>query len=191
MSPEKILKFWLDDIGSKHWYKSSKNLDTTIFKQFYSVWVSIMDGKCGMWLTFPSGSLAYILVLDQFSRNMFRDSPKAFSSDYVALSAAKQAIKHKFDLAIDGPARQFFYLPLMHSESLQDQERCIRLLHERMPVGCIDNLLHAKAHREVIRKFGRFPARNEALNRTNTSLENVFMQSGGYGMTYTQLANNA
>jgi uncharacterized protein (DUF924 family) len=191
MTPEKILKFWLDEIGSKHWYKSSKNLDTTIFKQFYSVWVSIMDGKCGMWLTFPSGSLAYILVLDQFSRNMFRDSPKAFSSDYVALSAAKQAIKHKFDLAIDGPARQFFYLPLMHSESLQDQERCIRLLHERMPVGCVDNLLHAKAHREVIRKFGRFPARNEALNRTNTSLENVFMQSGGYGMTYTQLANNA
>jgi uncharacterized protein (DUF924 family) len=191
MAPEKILKFWLDEIGSKHWSKSSKNLDTTIFKQFYSVWVSIMDGKCGMWLTFPSGSLAYILVLDQFSRNMFRDSPKAFSSDYVALSAAKQAIKHKFDLAIDGPARQFFYLPLMHSESLQDQERCIRLLHERMPVGCIDNLLHAQAHREVIRKFGRFPARNEALNRTNTSLENVFMQSGGYGMTYTQLANNA
>lgn len=168
-----------------------QKLDTTILKQFYSVWVSIMDGECGMWLTFPSGSLAYILVLDQFSRNMFRDSPKAFSSDYVALSAAKQAIKHKFDLAIDGPARQFFYLPLMHSESLQDQERCIRLLHERMPVGCIDNLLHAKAHREVIRKFGRFPARNEALNRTNTSLENVFMQSGGYGMTYTQLANNA
>jgi uncharacterized protein (DUF924 family) len=64
-------------------------------------------------------------------------------------------------------------------------------MHERMPVDGIDNLLHAKAHREVIRKFGRFPARNEALNRTNTSLENVFMQSGGYGMTYTQLANNA
>ena len=121
MTPEKILNFWLDEIDSKQWYKSSKKLDTTILKQFYSVWVSIMDGKCGMWLTFPSGSLAYILVLDQFSRNMFRGSPKAFSSDYVALSAAKQAIKHKFDLAIDEPARQFFYLPLMHSDSLQDQ----------------------------------------------------------------------
>ena len=92
-----------------------------------------MDGECGMWLTFPSGSLAYILVLDQFSRNMFRGSPKAFSSDYVALSAAKQAIKYKFDLAIDEPARQFFYLPLMHSESLQDQERCCLLYTSPSP----------------------------------------------------------
>ena len=191
MTPEKILNFWLDEIDSKQWYKSSKKLDTTILKQFYSVWVSIMDGECGMWLTFPSGSLAYILVLDQFSRNMFRGSPKAFSSDYVALSAAKQAIKHKYDLAIDEPARQFFYLPLMHSESLQDQERCVRLMHERMPVEGIDNLLHAKAHREVIRKFGRFPTRNKTLNRINTTLEADYMQSGGYGMTFTQLANNA
>ena len=150
-----------------------------------------MDGKFGMWLTYPSGSLAYILVVDQFSRNMFRGSSKAFSSDRVALAAAKQAITHKFDLAISEPARQFFYLPLMHSESLQDQERCIRLMNERMPADGINNLLHAKTHREVIRKFGRFPTRNEALNRKNTALEADFMKNGGYGMTYTQLANSA
>ena len=191
MTPEKILSFWLDETDPNQWYAASKELDGIILREFYSTWVSIMDGKFGMWLTYPSGSLAYILVVDQFSRNMFRGSSKAFSSDFVALAAAKQAITHKFDLAISEPARQFFYLPLMHSESLQDQERCIRLMNERMPADGINNLLHAKTHREVIRKFGRFPTRNEALNRKNTALETDFMKNEGYGMTHTQLANSA
>lgn len=191
MTPEKVLSFWLDETDPKQWYNSSKNLDNAILQEFYPTWVSIMDGKFGMWLTYPSGSLAYILVLDQFTRNMFRGTSKAFSSDLVALAAAKQAIKHKFDLAIDEPGRQFFYLPLMHSESLQDQERCIRLMHERMPLEGMNNLLHARAHREVIRKFGRFPTRNEALSRKNTAHEADYMKNGGYGMTYTQLAKSA
>ena len=191
MTPEKVLSFWLDETDPKQWYNSPKSLDNAILQEFYSTWVSIMDGKFGMWLTYPSGSLAYVLVLDQFSRNMFRGSSKAFSSDLTALAAAKQTIKHKFDLAIDEPGRQFFYLPLMHSESLQDQERCIRLMHERMPLEGMNNLLHARAHREVIRKFGRFPTRNEALSRKNTAHEADYMKNGGYGMTYTQLANSA
>ena len=191
MTPEKVLSFWLDETDPKQWYNSPKSLDNAILQEFYPTWVSIMDGKFGMWLTYPSGSLAYILVLDQFSRNMFRGISKAFSSDLIALAAAKQAIKHKFDLAIDEPGRQFFYLPLMHSESLQDQERCIRLMHERMPLEGMNNLLHARAHREVIRKFGRFPTRNEALSRKNTAHEADFMKNGGYGMTYTQLAKSA
>ena len=191
MTPEKVLSFWLDETDPQQWYNSPKRLDNAILQEFHPTWVSIMDGKFGMWLTYPSGSLAYILVLDQFSRNMFRGSSKAFSSDLVALAAAKQAIKHKFDLAIDEPGRQFFYLPLMHSESLQDQERCIRLMHERMPLEGMNNLLHARAHREVIRKFGRFPTRNEALSRKNTVNEADYMKNGGYGMTYAQLANSA
>jgi len=191
MTPEKVLGFWLDETDPKQWYNSSKILDNLILQEFYPTWLSIMNGKFGMWLTYPSGSLAYILVLDQFSRNMFRGSSKAFSSDHIALAAAKQAIKHKFDKAIDEPGRQFFYLPLMHSESLQDQERCIRLMHERMPLEGMNNLLHARAHREVIRKFGRFPTRNEALSRRNTALEAEYMKNGGYGMIYTQLANPA
>ena len=191
MTPERVLSFWLDETDPKQWYNSPKSLDNAILQEFYPTWVSIMDGKFGMWLTYPSGSIAYILVLDQFSRNMFRGTSKAFSSDRIALAAAKQAIKHKFDLAIDEPGRQFFYLPLMHSESLQDQERCIRLMHERMPLEGMNNLLHARAHREVIRKFGRFPTRNEALSRKNTAHEADYMKNGGYGMTYTQLAKSA
>ncbi len=191
MTPEKVLNFWFDETDPIQWYNPSKRLDNVILREFYPTWLSIMNGKFGIWLTYPSGSLAYILVLDQFSRNMFRGSSKAFSSDYFALAAAKQAIKNKFDLAIDEPGRQFFYVPLMHSESLQDQERCIRLMHERMPMKGMNNLLHARAHREVIRKFGRFPTRNKALSRRNTALEAAYIKNGGYSMTYTQLANSA
>ena len=90
-------------------------------------------------------------------------------------------------MRIDEPARQFFYLPLMHSENLCDQERCIRLLIERMPVQGGENLLHARAHREVIRQFGRFPYRNQVLSRISTEQEKTFLEQGGYGMTVRSL----
>jgi len=84
-------------------------------------------------------------------------------------------------MKVDEPVRQFFYLPLMHSECLADQERCVRLMKTRMPDSGESNLLHAKAHREVIRRFGRFPYRNEALERRDTAPEVAFLDQGGYG----------
>ena len=125
--------------------------------------------------------------MDQFPRNMFRNTGKAFASDKIARTAAKIAIDHKWDMKIDEPARQFFYLPLMHSECLTDQDRCVRLMHQRMPASGASNLLHAKAHREVIRQFGRFPYRNEALERSTSRLEQEFLQAGGYGHQVREL----
>jgi uncharacterized protein (DUF924 family) len=90
-------------------------------------------------------------------------------------------------MKIDEPARQFFYMPLMHSESVSDQERCVRLFLTRMPTLGKGNLLHAKAHREVIRKFGRFPYRNDALHRRTTHLESAYIDDGGYGTTVEAL----
>ena len=188
MSAEQVLEFWLDTVGPQGWYEPSDALDQTIRDRFMSDWLNIVSGKNGMWLTYPSGTLAYIIVADQFSRNMFRNQAQAFSSDRVALSAAKAAIDQKWDLKIDEPARQFFYLPLMHSESLCDQDRCVRLMKERMPQTGENTLTHARVHREVIRLFGRFPYRNTALNRETTSPEAEYLSNGGYGMTYAQLA---
>nr|NIS42147.1 DUF924 domain-containing protein [Desulfuromonadales bacterium] len=94
------------------------------------------------------------------------------------LAAAKVAIDRGWDMRIDPPARQFFYLPLMHSECLSDQERCVRLMKERMPESQ-ENLLHAKAHREVIRQFGRFPYRNAVLNRATRPDEIAYLEGGG------------
>ncbi|MBO9466023.1 DUF924 domain-containing protein [Tropicibacter sp. R15_0] len=186
-TPEEILSFWLDEVEPRAWYLHDDDLDQQIRDRFLKTWEGAMDGRYALWLTYPSGALAYIILLDQFSRNMFRDSAKAFSADRVALAAAKQAINRGWDLKIDEPARQFFYLPLMHSENLCDQDRCVRLMKERMPKAGENNLLHAQVHREVIRQFGRFPYRNDALSRRFTEAEKRYVDQGGYGMTLRSL----
>ena len=140
------------------------------------------------WRETPEARLALVIVLDQFPRNMFRGSGKAFSTDKVALAAAKCAIDKNWDMKIDEPARQFFYMPLMHSENLIDQDRCVRLMLTRMPETGAPNLLHAKVHREVIRRFGRFPYRNEALSRQTTLPEAAFVNEGGYGAVLRELS---
>lgn len=189
--PDEILEFWLDEVGPKGWYEASDTLDDTIRARFLETWQAAFDGNFSLWLTYPSGALAYIILTDQFSRNMFRGQGKAFSSDRAALAVAKMAIEKNWDMKIDEPARQFFYLPLMHSENLCDQERCVRLMCERMPLTRQSNLLHAKAHREIIRQFGRFPYRNTALKRSNTAHEANYVANGGYGSTLRALQAKA
>ncbi|WP_282060012.1 DUF924 family protein [Roseobacter litoralis] len=185
--PEEILKFWLDDVGPQNWFEASDQLDAEISERFSSTLTGASEGRYSLWLTYPSGALAYILLTDQFSRNMYRGSGKSFATDRIALAAAKSAIGKGWDLKIDEPARQFFYLPLMHSENLCDQDRCVRLICERMPKHGADNLLHARAHRAVIRQFGRFPARNTALKRVSTQAEADYVNNGGYGATVRDL----
>ncbi|MDD9724143.1 DUF924 domain-containing protein [Roseovarius sp. SK2] len=186
-APEDILSFWLDEVGPKGWYEASDKLDKSVRDRFLDAYHRACDGTNGLWLTYPNGTLAYIILMDQFPRNMFRDDAQAFATDKFGLAAAKAAINKGWDTRIDEPARQFFYLPLMHSENLCDQDRCVRLICERMPEGGDDNLLHARAHREVIRRFGRFPHRNEALGRTSSDAEKAFMKKGGYGSVVREL----
>lgn len=185
-TPEEVLAYWLDEVGLDRWYTGGEDLDADIRSRFEVAWHRAMDGAFSLWLTYPSGTLAYIVLTDQFPRNMFRDAGKAFSSDHVARAAAKMAISKEWDLKIDEPARQFFYMPLMHSEALTDQDRCVRLIKSRMEPDC-PNLLHARAHREVIRKFGRFPTRNLALQRKNKPEEEKYLAEGGYGAVVRSL----
>lgn len=182
-NPEDILAFWLDEKGPEGWYMGGDALDQEIRDKFEEVYVRACEGALSLWLTYPTGALAYIILLDQFSRNMFRDTPKAFATDGLARAAAKAAISRGWDLRIDEPARQFFYMPLVHSECLSDQDRAVRLIMTRMPETGENTLLHAKAHREVVRKFGRFPNRNAALARETPAAEAVFLDEGGYGAT--------
>jgi uncharacterized protein (DUF924 family) len=175
---EALLKFWLDDVGPRRWYAQDSALDATIRERFQVAWESALHGRFALWLTYPSGALAYCILLDQFSRNMFRGNAKAFSVDKFALAAAKLSIHQKWDLRIDEPERQFFYLPLMHSENLSDQDRCVRLIKTRLQHSNEKQLAHAKAHRDVIRAFGRFPSRNLALGRACTTPESEFIQAG-------------
>lgn len=157
MSPDDILTFWLDYVGEQGWYEANGNLDKTIRDRFYASWVELCAGSFGLWLTYLSGALAYILLADQFSRNMFCGHGIAFASDRMGLATAKSSVKRGWDLRIDEPALQFFYLPWMHSENLSDQDRCVRLVLKRMPQTGAQTLDHANAHREIIRQFGRCP----------------------------------
>lgn len=177
--PEDVLAFWLDEVGPKGWYAGG-DLDQVVRERFLETWERAQDGSLSLWLTYPSGTLAYVILNDQFPRNMFRDTGRAFSSDRLALAAAKMALSRNWDLAIDPPARHFFYMPLTHSECLSDQERAVRLMATRMPDGGAGFVRHARAHREIIRRFGRFPSRNAALARPSTGPEAEFVDAGGY-----------
>jgi len=190
-TPEEILAFWLDEVGPEGWYAGGAALDATVRRRFETAWDKAQEGAFSLWLTYPSGVLAYVILNDQLPRNMFRGMGQAFASDRAALSAAKCAIDKGWDMKIAEPARQFFYLPLMHSESQMDQDRCVRLMLDRMPETGEANLRHARAHREVIRRFGRFPYRNEALERASTAPEIAFVQAGGYGSVLRELSASA
>lgn len=188
---ESLLAFWLDEIGPEGWYRKDAALDQRIRNDFEAVWDRTLTGDCLGWTAYPRSTLALLILLDQFPRNMFRDDPRAYSTDRRGLAVAKQAIVRGWDKRIDGPARQFFYLPLMHSECLEDQDRCVRLMLERMPEEGGDNLVHARAHREVIRRFGRFPTRNQDLGRTSSQKEMHYLGNGGYGALVNELRASA
>ncbi|SMX42737.1 DUF924 family protein [Actibacterium lipolyticum] len=185
--PEEVIRFWLKDVGPDGWYAGGEELDERVRQGFLDLWQLAHQGELQHWLTQPRTTLAYLIVTDQFPRNMFRGSAEAFATDKIARAAAKRAIANEFDMRIDEPERQFFYMPLMHSECLTDQDRCVRLMLTRMPETGADNLVHAKAHREVIRRFGRFPFRNDALSRCTRDDEQSFVDGGGYGQTVEAL----
>jgi uncharacterized protein (DUF924 family) len=178
---ERILGFWLDEVGPNGWYQSSEAIDARIAADFRDLWDRAMAGGLIDWPGSARGALAYLILTDQFPRNMFRGTGRAFASDGLARRVAGSAIWRGLDLATAEPQRQFFYLPLMHSEVLPDQERSIRLILTRMPeTGRKNNLPHALQHREVIRRFGRFPSRNRPLGRRDTEAERAYRATGGY-----------
>lgn len=181
LNPEEVTDFWLNEVGPERWYQVDEALDAEIRSRFGEAWEDARAGGYADWKLRSETLLAYLILLDQFPRNMFRGSDKAFATDAMARSVAKKAIDCEWDMKVDEPERQFFYLPLMHSECLADQERCVRLMKTRMPKSGASNLDHAKAHREVIRRFGRFPFRNKALERRDTIPETDFVGQGGYG----------
>ncbi|KIT17187.1 DUF924 family protein [Jannaschia aquimarina] len=173
-----VLRFWLEECEPKDWYAGGEELDQTIRDRFGETWELAGRKGCDRWCGNARGTLAFLILTDQFPRNMFRGTARAFATDAIALRVAKRAIVQGLDLQIEGPARQFFYLPLEHSETTPDQHRAVALILERMDAP--ETLLHARAHREVIRRFGRFPYRNEALGRTSSPAEAEMVEAGGY-----------
>jgi uncharacterized protein (DUF924 family) len=178
-SAEEVLKFWLEDVGEAAWYRAPEGLDGDIRARFAGVWEVAASGGLLDWQDTAPGALAYIILTDQFPRNMFRGTARAFATDPLALTAARSAVDAGFDMTVEPPARQFFYMPFEHSEAMADQDRAVELMRARMRSDP-EMELHARAHREIVARFGRFPFRNAALGRASTPGESEFLDTGGY-----------
>jgi len=179
---QEVLDFWLREIGPEGWYVAVPDVDALIARRFLDLWHRAQDGGLEDWCGNADGVLAYLIVTDQFSRNMFRGDGKAFATDAQARNVARVAIARGLDLVLPEPQRVFVYMPFEHSEALVDQDWSVALTEARMSGPEAAGFAHhARVHREVIRRFGRFPYRNAALGRETTEAERAFLEAGGYG----------
>ena len=182
---EDVLDFW-QGLGPKGWFAVDASVDEQIRTQFQGLWGELWEGGLRDWQTTARGALAYVIIADQFPRNMFRGDTRAFATDDRARAAARTAVLAGLDLQIAPEMRAFLFLPFEHSESIGDQDWSVDLFATRLSDASL--VLHAKAHREVIRRFGRFAFRNSALGRENTAAEAAFLKAGGYGSILRELA---
>eukprot|EP00956_Cyclotella_meneghiniana_P021862 scaffold40491_cov65-Cyclotella_meneghiniana.AAC.2 len=175
MSPETVLKFWYEELTHKDWFQppNPDELDAKIRDKFLPLLEKAASCELYEWRTTPEGSLAEVIVLDQFSRNIYRNSPKAFAQDPLALALAQQAISKGFDKDMVPSKLSFLYMPFMHSESSIIHERAMELYSAP---GLEFNFEFEKKHKAIIDRFGRYPHRNEILGRETTSEEEEFLK---------------
>jgi uncharacterized protein (DUF924 family) len=171
---EEVLSFWFGQ-DAKRWFEKNATFDAEIRSRFLPLYEQLSANTD--WLSQPRDCLARIVVLDQFPRNMFRGTPRAFAADPLALAAAKHAVGNGFDRNLQLVEKQFVYLPFEHSESLADQERACQLMK------ALNEDLYdwAIRHKRIIERFGRFPHRNEILGRKSTPEEIEFLKQPGSG----------
>jgi uncharacterized protein (DUF924 family) len=188
--PVEVLEFWLREVGPDGWYAGGDAIDSLCRDRFADLWQAAHDGGLEHWVDGTVGTLAYLVLTDQIPRNMHRGSALAFATDGQALAAVKKAVAGGWDMNAPEPERQFFYMPYEHSEDPEDQTLAVQFLTERM-ASDPEMALHARAHQEVIRRFGRFPTRNEALGRISTPEELAYLDAGGYGALVKAMQSHA
>ncbi len=175
---QEIIKFWFEDIEPSQWWVKSDDFDRLIHKRFASVHGLAIRGELFTWRETAEGRLAEILVLDQFSRNMFRDTAQAFAYDPLALVLAQEAISVAADEKLSPLQRSFLYMPFMHSESLTIHHEAVELYLKN---GIQNNLDFELKHKKIIEMFGRYPHRNSILGRQSTEQEVEFLKMPGSG----------
>lgn len=168
-----ILNFWFQELTPAQWWKKDPALDGHIRENYSHHHHQATQGELWEWRITAEGRLAEILILDQFSRHIYRDQPQAFSQDSMALVLAQEAVLLKADLALEPLKRSFLYLPFMHSESVKIHKIAVKLYTE---LGLKENLEFELLHKKIIAQFGRYPHRNEILGRTSTEEELAFLQ---------------
>ena len=175
VQPQDVVAFWRD-AGPQAWFSKSETFDADFRQRFEAAHWAAASRQLDEWLEDADGALALMILLDQFPRNAFRGTAHMFATDPLAQYFAERAIASGHDLAVDPRLRQFFYLPFEHAESLVTQNRGVSLM-EHLDA---DSLRWAVLHRDIIKRFGRFPHRNAALGRQTTQAEQEFLEAGGF-----------
>lgn len=173
-----ILRFWFEEIDHAQWWAKSDDFDQLIIEKFSNLHARAIRCELFEWRREAYGRLAEIIVLDQFSRNMYRGSPIAFAQDSLALALAQEAISAQADKVVSAIERNFFYMPFMHSESLKIHEVAMALFEKNGIQGSLDFEVR---HKQIIERFGRYPHRNNILGRTSTGEEIEFLKQPGSG----------
>lgn len=172
-----VLNFWFDELTAKDWFAKNDNVDQRIRDRFLGTYESVSTAAdAERLLASPDAALATLIVLDQFPRNLFRGTARAFQSDHMALALAHVAVDRGLDALTQAPRRIFFYLPFEHSEALADQNRSVTLFEQ---LGNAEYLRFSIAHRDIVIRFGRFPHRNAILGRASTPGETNFLATPG------------
>ena len=171
-----VVAFWRE-AGPSLWFAKDPGFDARFRQRFIALHEAAARGELDGWMRTPEGALALIILLDQFPRNAFRGTPRMYAMDAKARAVTRAALGAGQDKQVDLPMRLFVYLPLGHSEDLQDQEDSVRLAAENLRP---EDLVHAEGHRDIIRRFGRFPHRNPILGRPMRPEEQAFLDAGGF-----------
>ena len=174
VTAQDVHRFWFGS-ERKAWFEKNPAFDDEIRRRFLSLYEHGAAGKLASWQQAPADCLALVILLDQFPRNMFRGSARAFAADALALEAARHALAMRFDQRLSIDERTFLYLPFEHSESLADQQQACELMQ---PLGG-EVYDYAVRHKAIIERFGRFPHRNAALGRASTPEEIAFLKTPG------------
>ncbi len=173
-TPLEVLTFWFTEPTPLLWFNSNPKFDQTLRERFFSTYEAAAANQLADWEQTPSGAVALVIVLDQFPLNMFRGQAQSFATEAAARAVADRAIARGFDSELKPQERLFLYLPFMHSESLTDQNRSVRLFEELV---LEDSIRFAHHHHDLIKRFGRFPHRNAILGRNSTSEELAYLAS--------------
>ena len=176
MNPQPILHFWFEELTAKQHFVKDAALDETIRTRFGGTLEAAARCELFPWRTTAQGRLAEIIVLDQFSRNVYRDTPRAFAQDALALVLAQELVASGLDLSLPEAQRVFAYMPFMHSESALVHAQAVTLFTQ---LGIQDNLSFELRHKAIIDRFGRYPHRNAILGRTSSAEELVFLSELG------------
>jgi len=171
-----VIDFWFKEIEPASWWKKDEAFDALLLERFSDIHHRATCCELYEWRKQPEGRLAEIIVLDQLSRNMFRDTARAFSSDPMSLALSQEAVSCGADQHLSPMQRSFLYMPFMHSESLQIHEIAVELFRKN---GIQSNLDFEISHKKIIEKFGRYPHRNKILGRQSTSEEIEFLTQPG------------